>query len=221
MKLQYLSLFVLALFFSCTNALEDVTVEEDQQIVNEEEEDNNGGILATLGVTVCDFAPYSVGSTFEYKGDVGEFVITVTGNQNINGTDYAILENSIDGSLKYYNCENGVYNHLTYVPDPNGPNGSQIEELYVYLKEDAPGESWQNDLINGGNHVVSFLELEPFRIVNNIVYEDVIGIEVKITNDPNNPPTSFDNTHYFWYAKDVGLIETTLGNVQLKTHTIN
>lgn len=226
MKLHYLSLLLIAFLFSCTTSLDDVN--PDESLDNQQEEqnttgDNGGDIVAlTEGVTICDFAPFSEGSSFTYKGDAGEYTITVQSAQTINGTDYAVLENSLDGSVKYYNCENGIYTELRYVPNPSSPNGPDVEEYYIYLQENMAGESWENELpYQDQEHIVTYLELEPYRIVNNVTYEDVIGIQVKINHGPHSQPTSFDNTFYYWYAKDVGLIETTNGNVQLKSYNIN
>ncbi|MCB0640250.1 MAG: hypothetical protein KDC44_01360 [Phaeodactylibacter sp.] len=205
--------------------MDDVT--PDETLNNEQEEqnttgDNGGDIVAlTEGVTICDYAPFSEGSTFTYKGDAGEYTINVLSAETINGTDYAVLENSLDGSVKYYNCENGIYTELSYVPNPNTTSGPDVAEYYIYLQEDMAGESWENDLTNEDQHIVTYLEMEPYRGVNNVTYEDVIGVQVKVIYGPHSQPTSFDNTFYYWYAKDVGLIETTNGNIQLQSFTIN
>jgi hypothetical protein len=163
----------------------------------------------------ANYSPLTVGSNWTYNstegnGDTIPFTITVTDKDTgINGKTYKVLRSS-DGSENNYlaKMDSDYYRFSSFA------GIGSLEELY--LKDNRPVNStWTNSTsftIPGGlpvpltaNLTYIVKEKGASRAVNGKTYSDVIHINVTISVIGQN----FGGGDFF-YAKDVGLIESSI-----------
>ena len=93
---------------------------------------------------VCDYAPYSVGSVFEYEqtgSDTFHYTLRVSGDTSLDGEPYILLEDDALGGFSLFRCGGGAYTQLVDVSSL--PNAPQEPVRTVYLRDDLPrGGNW-------------------------------------------------------------------------------
>ncbi|MFY0253094.1 hypothetical protein ACDQ55_03985 [Chitinophaga sp. 30R24] len=164
----------------------------------------------------CDYAPYTVGSTFSYininnTNDTTHFTFTVSGDTTINGIVYKKMGN--DSVFTCSNCASGEYTQIASILTFQGYEANDLQ--LTYLKDNVvAGTSWK-DTITVNNGSVSSTGILEFTItatgmtksVNGEDYTDVIAVRTDayaLVSD-NTIPVGTLFTSY--YGKGIGLIE--------------
>jgi hypothetical protein len=220
MKKRILIAFMLTgVLFSCTKDNEEQPVE-----------DSFNADITQLenGVTTGEYAPYTTGSTFQYKQEtiLGDTIITWTVLQEKKIGDKYFIE--ISGFLGatdngYFNCEGG--NYTCYL---SATAFTPVIEM-VYMKENvAVGTEWEK-LINmnfGGlvfqnKYLFSYVGKIDSHTVEGNTYNDVIHIHLVTSTIMNGNEVPASEDDYFW-AKGVGLVEKTgpSGEITLVSYNI-
>lgn len=196
------------------------------------EETFNGVSLKTLnnGVTTCEYAPFTLGSTFTYEaglpGNITEVTWETGDPETINNKTF-IKVNNFSGSEDiptYFNCEDGEYNII--IQNVAGISGNLD---LIYLKENVPvNTTWQDTVFqsNSGTTTLNrynwtYIEKKDNHTVKGNTYSDIIHINLVFTVEYDGFILTTDETDYYW-ARGVGLVESlgTNVNYQLVSHSI-
>jgi len=180
------------------------------------------------GVTTGEYAPYTTGSTFQYKQEtiMGDTLVTWTVLEEKKIGDKYFIE--ISGFLGasnngYFNCEGGDY--TCYLP---ATAFTPVIEM-VYMKENVNvGAEWEKlvDTNFGGvvfqtRYVFSYsAKMDSYTVESN-TYNDVIHIHLVTTTIMSGIEIPGSEDDYFW-AKGVGLVEKTglAGQITLVSYNI-
>lgn len=187
----------------------------------------NGVSLKTLnnGVTTCQYAPFTLGSTFTYDVEGTEVMWEAADPETINGQTF-IKVNNFYGSEdypSYFNCEDGEYNLI--IQNVEGINGDLD---LIYLKENVPvNTTWENTVsqLNSGattlnRYTWTYVEKKDNHTVNGTTYNDVININLVFTVEFDGFSVLTDETDYYW-ARGIGLIETSGNSINYKLVSYN
>lgn len=181
---------------------------------------------------ICDYAPYTMGSAFEYEqtgadpADTFHYTLMVNGDTSLDGEPYVWLEDDASGGFSLFRCGSGEYMQLVDVSSlPNAPN-----ELIktIYLKDDLPrGGVWAEELpltIPGIGDVsltmrYTVVEKGTTKVVLGKEYKDVIGVQMDVSMPPLIPAQVLSTC---FYAKGVGLVQADRegDTTRLKAYTI-
>lgn len=212
MKNWFLLALLTTLAFSCTLNNDQLT-EEDLVEATQENNNNNGDPETVVVNTVCDYAPFTLNSTFTYKGSSGIYTLTVQGNEMIDGVDYARIENDLSGEKTYYTCEGNEYIELMINPD----NGDFYP--FLYLKTDLNiGDSWDVSTPIG-DYTMTVEWIFPEYEFDGYTFMDVFVIQREGPPAQNDVEAQFQSTTW-WYAKDVGMIQNTWYDVGIQSFDI-
>ena len=198
---------------------------KDEEVTNPNNGDTVDLTKLNNGVTTCEYAPYTTGSSFTYEQDNGfgpETAIWQVGEEElIDGTMYVSINGFLGStSSGFFNCENGEYHsYLETAPTVIG----SLE--LVYLKETlSVGQSWDqtiNQSANGINYTTrynfTYASHDTERVVNNETYTDIIHVQLNTFSDFGfgSGETLLSTDDYYW-AKGVGLIEVDGISVNMK-----
>jgi hypothetical protein len=181
---------------------------------------------------ICDYAPYSQGSFFEYElvnvspTDTLLYTMHVRGDSLINEEEFSLLEDDLTGAISLFRCGNGDYVQLA---DVSGLSNAPTEPVKTtYLKENLSlGQTWREEipvtLLVLGDVVLTIdytiIQKGTGKTVRGVSYKDVMGVRMDVSIPPFLPPTEL-STNY--YAKGLGLIQadTDSDTTRLKSYTI-
>lgn len=180
------------------------------------------------GVTTGQYAPYTTGSTFDYKYETfngtSTSTWTVLEGKEINGKYYVEIQGFL-GAMDngYFNCEGGDYS--CYLPATQ-----MTPELnMVYMKENvAEGTDWQHVLTVSANgidvqnkYVFTYEGKIDSKTVEGVEYTDIIYISLDLYTVMLGQEILASTEDYYW-AKGVGLIEKSgmSGNIYLLSYNI-
>ena len=198
---------------------------------NKKEDDENPVDIAQLnnGMTTSQYAPYTTGSTFNYKnidllGKTTETTWTVLEGKEIDGKFYIEVDGFLGAtSSGYFNCEGGIY--TIYIP---ATVLTPIMKM-VYLKENVSNNTqWEHitTMSSGGSefqnkHVFTFIGKESSRTVEGVQYNDIIHIQLDTYLVFQGEETLMYVDHHYW-AKGIGLIEKSgdSGSIFLLSYNI-
>lgn len=178
---------------------------------------------------VCDYAPYSMGSVFEYEqtgADTFNYNLRVAGDTSLDGEPYILLEDNVSGGFSLFRCGGGEYLQLVDVSDL--PNAPEEPIKTVYLRDDLPrGGNWTEVLplnIPGVGELpltlrYTIVEKGTSKTVLGKEYTDVIGVQMDVSMPPLITPQVLSTS---FFAKGVGLIQADReeDTTRLKAYTI-
>ena len=180
------------------------------------------------GVTTSTYAPFTKGSTFDYKYETftGEenATWTVLDGKEIDGKYYVEIQGFL-GALDngYFNCEEGVY--TTYMPSTT----MTPEMKMVYMKENVPeGTEWiqtiettANGITIQNKYIFSYVGKLDTKTVEGEEYSDIIHIHLDLYTVMMGQEFLASTDDYYW-AYGVGLIEKSglSGNIYLLDYNI-
>lgn len=178
---------------------------------------------------VCDYAPYSQGSVFEYEQtgvDTFNYTLRVAGDTSLDGEPYILLEDNVSGGFSLFKCGGGAYMQLVDVSSL--PNAPQEPIKTVYLRDDLPrGGSWTEVLplnIPGVGELpltlrYTIVEKGAAKTVLGKSYTDVIGVQMDVSMPPLITPQVLSTS---FFAKGIGLIQADReeDTTRLKAYTI-
>lgn len=181
------------------------------------------------GVTTCEYAPFTLGSTFVYEQTSGtlsqEATWTAESEETIDGKTYVKVSGF--GGLSdevFFNCESGVYNFIA----KNAQTVVGDMDL-VYMKEDVPINTTWGNMINQSalgidyttRYEWTYAGTQDSRVVNGVTYNDILHIHLDAYTTANGPEILFSQDEYYW-AKGIGLIEKvgTTANFKLISYNI-
>lgn len=170
------------------------------------------------GQTVCPYAPYTIGSSFTFSSGNKSYTVRVVGDTIVDNEEYKITVNEQTQDRSLFNCRNGIYNTVNIIPTYPTYN-------WQYLKTGIRVDSsWTNIDNLGGVYFRSVFTYERFdstRTVLNRQYKDIIQMRWRIYIDYDETISTNPNSDSrLWYARGVGLIETTTGGYKLSNATI-
>jgi len=190
------------------------------------EETFNGVSLKTLnnGVTTCEYAPFTLGSTFTYEagssGNTTEVIWEAGDPETINDKTFIKVNNfyGTEENPSFFNCEDGEYNLI--IQNVAGIDGNLD---LIYLKENVPvNTTWQDTVyqVNSGTTTLNtykwtYIEQKDNHIVKDNTYNDVININLVFTVEFDGFSILTDETDYYW-AKGIGLIEASGNSINYK-----
>lgn len=181
------------------------------------------------GVTTGLYAPYTTGSTFDYRyidmmGTQTNATWTVLEEKLIDDKYYIEIEGFLGAVDKgYFNCENGDY--TIYLP----ASGQTPIISMIYMKEDVPvGTEWEESI----SVTVQGIEIENkyvFSYEGNLdswevegeTYTDVAHVHLKTYYVYMGVEQLASEDDYYW-GEGVGLLEKTglSGNISLLSYNI-
>ncbi|MCX6272603.1 MAG: hypothetical protein NTU44_15560 [Bacteroidetes bacterium] len=157
-----------------------------------------------------NFQPVSAMSTWTYSEFPGSAVYTITStglDSTFNAEKYKEMFSNVSG-LFWFRKENGNYYQLFEA-------GTEKQE-YLYLKDKgAVGDHWEfSHVVNGLNATFKYkiLEMNTPRLVNGIIYEQVITVKRDTYLDFGTGVDSLYTSEDYSFANDVGLILISKGN---------
>ena len=181
--------------------------------------------------TTCDYAPYTIGSAFEYlyinsNHDSGTYALNVTGDTVLSGDRYSILN---DGSgEQYIRCSDGSY--FLYEPGMSAPDYELEAGARLYLRDNQPvGSKWTDTI----NFVLSGVEqrgLLQYEIeaknssmtVLGKEYKDIVRVRQDAVVLVGEVPIPVGTIGTYYYARGIGYIETDspTDTIRLKNYDI-
>ncbi|MCB2220067.1 MAG: hypothetical protein KQI35_06700 [Bacteroidetes bacterium] len=220
MKKFYLFAFIILTVLVSCNKDEDEN--EEPQVTKADLTQLNNG------VTTGQFAPYTTGSTFDYKYETfsgtSTSTWTVLEGKEINGKYYVEIQGFLGAADNgYFNCEGGDYS--CYLPA-----GAMTPELnMIYMKENvAEGNQWEHVITMSANgnevqnkYVFTYEGMIDTKTVEGIEYTEIIHISLDLYTVMMGQEILASTDDYFW-AKGIGLIEKSgmSGNIFLLSYNI-
>ncbi|MCB0807169.1 MAG: hypothetical protein KDC05_15330 [Bacteroidales bacterium] len=208
MKKIYLLILVIGVVFAGCNKEDDENDEPKPTSADVTQQNN--------GVTTSSYAPFTSGSTFDYKyvdffGEETMSTWTVLEGKVIDDIFYVEISGFLGSTDNgYFNCENG--NYTAYIP----ANGALPTLKLVYLKENvAIGESWSQTLtvsnqgVNMDNKYEFTYESKLDSLtVEGKTYTDIMHVHLDLYTVFMGQEMLASSDDYYW-AKGVGLIKKT------------
>lgn len=179
----------------------------------------------------CRYAPYTVGSTFDYIyvsniQDTLAYSLTITSDTLINGNQYSILNNGY--TSQYIRCDNGSYFLFEFgvsVPGYERPDGVRL-----FLYDNKPvGATWSDTIftvVSGQPQIgllqYTILQKGGSRTVMGHEYANVIGVRQDVSLLIDGAIHPVGNIATYYYAKDVGYIQATSAEytISLKSYNV-
>lgn len=171
----------------------------------------------------CGYAPYSIGSTFDYQyvsgSDTLLYTLTVTGDTLLNGNRFSVLSSGM--ANQYIGCDNGRY--YLFEPRVSLPDYEIPDGFRLFLLETTPvGRGWSDTiraLISGEEQIalLKYLIIQngtPRTILGH-EYASVIGVQQSSALLSAGVVYPLDNIATYYYAKDVGYIQAIANNYSI------
>jgi len=181
------------------------------------------------GVTTCQYAPYTTGSTFTYEQQTAFGTQTATwtvgGDRIIDNRQFIQVSGMLGlSSTVYFNCENGEYT----IWGENIPSIVGALEL-IYLKENVTVNTQWSKTISQSYGGLNYQTQYDFtyageatsRTVRGVTYQDIIEVHLEVYTNITGSFQLFSEDNYYW-AEGVGLIEAigTSANFELVSYNI-
>ncbi len=173
-----------------------------------------------------DYTPFTIGSSFNFSSSAGSYINTIQSDTVIFGKVYKNVANTQDGSKTYYLYQNGEYRISGVSPLHAGGLSAPLTD-FLFLKGDAAVNStWSVSMpVNSGGlkYTTRFdykiLAKDTTHTINDRIYKNVLKVEQRIFNIFGNEelPSGVNN---FWYAKQIGLIESDAIKTKLVSFNI-
>lgn len=173
-----------------------------------------------------DYLPFTIGSTFNFKGNTGSYINSVMSDTVIFGKIYKKVMNTNDINKTYYIHQNGDYK-ISGVSPLHASGLSVTLNDFLFLKGNANVNATWSVSVPVSSGALKYTARFDYKIlakdtthtINNQIYKDVIKVEQKVVNIYGTEELAA-GSNLFWYAKQIGLIESTSMKTQLMSYSI-
>lgn len=164
--------------------------------------------------TSCDYAPFTIGSSFMYQRDQdGEITMQpwdITEEREIEGETYVLVVNFLgQEDTAFLRCDSGEY--IAFVPE-----FEFFEDVFMtwFIETSTPGDIWENELSSEKNgtlyhyvYAVEYIGIEPERLVLDNTFQNVRHMELKLYQIFAEARFLLATDQHYW-KEGIGLIET-------------
>jgi hypothetical protein len=161
--------------------------------------------------------------TYTDENGLNEFTLTVVGDSTVGGVSYKKLKNSVTGTTTLVQSANNELRILTTVP--NAAADSAVLRMLVdtmHLEKIWVDSILLADSTSQTLFLYDISSIEDVRLLQGVEYKDVLRVRRR-NYLKTASLTAYQGTNYYWYAKDIGLIELDENNgsyFRLKSYQI-
>lgn len=163
----------------------------------------------------CDYAPFTVGSSFMYQRTDKEGEITmqpwdITKDSLIDGDTYVLVSNFLgQEDTAFIRCDSGEY--IAFVPE-----FERFEDVFMtwFIETSSPGDIWENELSTEANgtlyhyiYAVEYIGIEPERKVLDNTFQNLRHMELKLYQIFAEARFLLATDQHYW-KEGIGLVET-------------
>jgi hypothetical protein len=206
MNIRIISIFVIILSLGACKEEVDKVITPDDPIEN----------------SSCDYAPFTIGSSFIYQkeqdGEITNQTWNITEERVIDGESYVLLDNFLgQGDTAFIRCDSGSY--IAFVPKLE-----DFDNVFLtwFIETSNPGDIWESELSSEDNgqliryvYTVEYIGIESERKVLENTFVDVRHMELNLYILIGDGRLHITTDRHYW-KEGIGLIETSgVSNLKL------